>query len=156
MPLDTATLDSDLEDIFDGTVDSPSASVAGNNWGTAFDTFSKTGVANAVPPVVSGASTTALQSALGAAFTVIPGVPATAAAAVAAALDVYWISITFAGAVGPPVPGGAAALIASLTTIFATIGGTHASKAAEVRAAINVYTNLVIVTFPGPLPFPVV
>lgn len=156
MPLNNTQLRADLIDILSYVVPSPSAAAAGVNWGTAYNSYALTGTAMGVPPIIGPALTTALQTALGSAFTTLPGVPATVAAAISAALGTFWIGVVFTGATGPPVPGGAAALISALTSIFSNVGGTATSKATEIRDALSAYTGAVLVPFVPIGTFPVV
>ncbi len=155
MALNDAQLLSDTLDILDGTVPLPTVTDAGNAWGTALDAYGAAGeIVNPgpIPAVVPGAAVTALKAALTAGFSTLPGVPATVAAAITAALDVYWAAVTFAGQTPPTAPTGSAALTTALTGIFVVVGGTHAGKAASIRDAVAAYTKLVSAVFPGPAP----
>lgn len=155
--LATAALISDLQDILSGVIPAPTAAAAGAAWADCYSVYTTTGEANAVPVVVPAPATSALGSALGAAFSTLPGLPATVASDVASALSVFWAACTVAGMISPPVAAaGLPALIATLTAIFFFIGGTHASKANDIGTALDVFTKAVVVTFPGPSPFPVV
>lgn len=158
MALDTSSLNSALLSIMDGSTPLATAADAGDAWADAYDAFAKTGTAGGVQPTVPPASTEALRAALGGQFTVMPGTPAGAAAGIAAALDSYWPTTVFVGQASPPVPGGGAVLISTLTTIFSTVGGTHASKTSEIVTALQAYTNAVIVSLilPPTTPFPVI
>lgn len=156
MPLDNSALSDALLDILDGTTPVPTAADAGNAWANAYHAYANGGGANAVPPTTPPTAATALGAALGATFGTTPGSPGGAAAGIAGALDLYWPQSVFAGMVAPPVPGGGAALISTLTSIFSTVGGTHASKVSEIVTAIQAYTNAVIVTFPPSVTFPVI
>lgn len=153
MALNDAQLAADLQAIFNAG--HTSAQAAGDDWGDAIDAYALTGAANGVPPVTA-AAISALRAAFGAQFAVVPGSAAGAASGIRTTLDAFWAACTFAGAAGPPVPGGGAALQTALTGIFNVAGGTAASKAGEIRDAIRTYTNLVIVTFPPGNPFPVI
>jgi hypothetical protein len=147
MALVAANLESSILDILNGTTASPSAAAAGVNWGDAYISYAST----AVPvPTILPAGETTLKSALGAAFSTLPGVPGTVASSIASAFDAFWLSgVTFVGAVPPGgVSGGGAALTTALSGIFVVVGGTHASKASQLATAIDTYTKLVAVTIP--------
>lgn len=154
MPLDLGALTDGLESIFNSGA--ATAVAAGNSWAGVADEFAQTGAANGVPSSVPGAAVDGLASALGGAFANLAGTAASCASAIASALDLFWPQVVFAGQMAPPVPGGGAALITTLTSIFSNVGGTAESKAAEIANAILAYTNLVIVTFPPGNPFPVI
>lgn len=155
MALDDVGLKSDIEEILDGTVPLPDVEAAGVAWGDVFEDYASTGrIENPpltfIPPVITGASVTALKSALEAAFSTLPGVPATVAGAITAALTAFWTATTFSAS--PGVATGGPALTTALTAIFLDVGGTHDSKAAAIRDAIAEYTKLVSVTYSGPVP----
>ena len=157
MSLDDTQLYDDLLAILDGTVPLPSATDAGIAWGNALHNYSSDGViVNPSPPGISptglDAALPALKSALGSAFSTLPGNPSTVASALAGAFATYWAAAIFAGATPPTIPTGTAALAATLTGIFAYVGGTHASKATELRNALATFTRLVTAVFPGPTP----
>lgn len=144
MALDTAGLASALQTMLSGM---PTYTGAGNQMGDAIANFAATGEANGVPAVISGGARSALKSALGAQFAVVPGSAAGAATGIAAAVTTMWLAATFAGMASPPVAT-PDSLQASLTTIFSTLGGTYASKASDIAGAITAHANIVIVTFP--------
>lgn len=155
MALNDTQLKADILDILDGTVAMASATDAGNAWGDAIHSYSVAGVVVNPAPIPSTglpAALPALKTTLGAAFSTLPGTPATVASNITAALNTYWVAAVFAGATPPTAPTGGAALISTLTSIFSFVGGTHDSKATELRDAIAAYTKLVSAVFPGPAP----
>src|SRR5512137_1230670 len=119
MSLDDSTLQADLLDILSGTVPLASAAEAGSAWGQALHDYSVAGViVNPSPPGIPStglpAALPALQDALGAAFSTLPGNPSTVASNIASALVAYWATAVFAGATPPTIPTGASALVLAL------------------------------------------
>lgn len=156
MALVKATLVAALQPVLDLSTSSPSAAAAGTNWAAAYATYAAAGAANGIPVVILPTSTTALGAAIGAAFSTLPGVPATVAAGLAAALVAFWGTVTVAGAVGAPNAAGlAAAFVAPFQTVIASASGSAASKASSIADALDAATKAVVVTFPGGATFPI-
>ena len=144
MALNTTGLAVALQSMLGGL---PTYTGAGNQMGDAIADFAATGEANGVPAVISGGARSALKSALGAQFAVVPGTAPGAATGIAAAITTMWLAAVFAGMASPPVVG-PGTLQADLTAIFSTLGGDYASKASDIANAITAHANIVIVTFP--------
>lgn len=157
MALDDAALKTSIQNLLDGTVPMTTVTDAGNAWGDALHNYSVDGVVE--NPALTFISSTgldlalpALKSALIAAFSTLPGNPASVASSITAAFSTYWTAAVFAGATPPSVPTGGPALTASLTSIFSFVGGSHDTKSTEIRDAIAAFTKAVQVVFPGPVP----
>ena len=150
MALDSAGLKTALKALLDGTTPLSTAAAAGTAWADAIGTYALTGKAGAVTATEGPGTRAAFASAFAAGVSV-PGEAADAAAAITAALGVYWVAMLFAGQIAPTNPTvGAADLQTALANIFSNVGGTHDAKATSIRDAIHDYTQNVTVTFAGP------
>ncbi len=149
MALAVSSLEAYLTDAF--AVLPASAVESGQALANAYQIYANGGMFGASTIAFTGAEQTALASTL-AAGAVVPGLPATFAAAWAAGIAAYWVAVPVVGAQTGATAGcpGAAALTAALTAVFANLANTAGTCAAALAAALHTATLTVTATVAPP------
>lgn len=161
MALDSAALTDAIKAVYDGSADTspvdgnpdgmPTSAIdAGQKLAAAYFEYASGGMFGASVPTLAGRDT-ALAATLGTSL-VLPGLPATHAAAWGAGLAAFWAAVPVAGAqAGATVPpAGGAALVAALTVLFANPANTADTAAAGLATALDVCTKTVVANVAPP------
>lgn len=134
----------------------PDALTAASKIAAAYRDYAGQGLALGMPLVAPGPAVATMDLSLGAAFSVLPGLPPVVAAGYGAMVTAYWAGATFSPS---PLPGIAAppiavpALIATLSALL-VVPNPAEVHALSVATALDVCTRTVLVTFPQPPPAP--
>lgn len=155
MPLDPSILYNALYAL--STTDKPPDSfTAASKIASAYRDYAMGGQALGMPLVAPGPGVASMDASLGAAFSVMPGLPPVVAAGYGAMVTAFWAGAIFAPS---PLPGIAAppiavpALIATLSALL-VVPNPAELHAMSVATALDVCTRTVLVTFPQPPPAP--
>lgn len=153
MALIKTQLASDLADLYAALP--PTAEEAAERMADAYADYAQLGTFGGGLPVVTPAHRDAMKATILAAIDPpIIGLPATIAAAWAAAVTVFWTAMPVAGAAVGTSDGcpGASSLTGSLTPIFANLANTPVSCGNAVADALDTATKTTTATVTPPVP----
>lgn len=134
----------------------PDPFTAASKIASAYRDYAMGGQALGMPLVAPGPGVASMDASLGAAFSVMPGLPPVVAAGYATMVLSYWAGAAFApmplpGIAAPPIA--TPALIATLSALLVA-PNTAETHALAVSTALHVCTLTTLVTFPQPPPAP--
>lgn len=147
--LDASSLGSALADVFASMP--PTKEEAARALATAYREYAASGTFGASTPVIVDEMRDAMADTLAAGLSV-PGLPATVAAAWAAAVTAFWLGVVVVGpqlgaTVGCP---GAASLVGALIPVFANLANTAATCGSSCASALHTATMTVTATVSPP------